>query len=187
MGKSKGPAPHDLADIIEIGVYSTAIHYDVDPKVVYRWLREANVVKPKAHVFSDNDVSYLRANCQTKSISQMAEILGFSKSTIGANLRKHGIVWPKFKTSNNVSRFGPRAITNRIKTKSIDAVAAEHIAITDRVPVMRCDEQMNITPDGKYWLYGYGNSSLSRTRTADEIMAMAARKGWQQDAWRAVA
>lgn len=66
-----------------------------------------------------------------------------------------------------------------LRDMSLAARAADE-CLRRIAPVFRCREDGRADPNGTHWFYG-------RARTADELVAIAERKGWRADAWKDVA
>ena len=107
------------------------------------------------------------------SISGLARHFGKARNVIKTWLRLTGVTAASIKPGNpNWSKPRPFAA---IKTTQQGHGAQRHLQ--KHGPVWRCTETGRTDPKGTHYLV-YG-----RVRTAEEMVAMAERKGWRAKAW----
>lgn len=139
--------------------------------------------------WTEAEIQYLRDNWEAMTNSTIARNIGRSASAVktkGGNL--------KLKRLRGNKPVAPRKATKPVSSVTVQRIipayrpaldhagkAAEFLRVYDRVPMYRCDADGKPKPQGDHWRYG--NAVL----TDDETIAKATRKGWNADAWKALA
>lgn len=147
------------------------------------WFRRRRLTAVSARRDVSGDEQFVKANWLTMTDAQLGAKIGRTVDGIAKLRSRLGLI--RSRQAGTYCRI-VRETTRLIRTadnRPLDAAqrAADYLASFDRTPVFRIDDKGQPSPKGKLWRYGC-------TRlTTDEMMAKAARKGFDPDAWRRLA
>lgn len=178
---STKPVPADFAERAPaMTAEAMCAHYRVSAPTITRWRKESGVFDRPRPIRAGRKIDDIPAGfavaAPTMTLKELRVRFRAGEATVRRWLKHTGT---ECLLDRGYGRDKPAPVKVTVGVQALAARAADE-CLRRLAPVFRCRADGRADPNGSHWFYG-------RARTADELVAIAERKGWSADAWKHVA